>query len=386
MLKKILKWIGILFLTLIVGVNLYAILSGKTYFYKALRYNLADVDDYKIFDNRIIGKSSKPQPWSQAKKYNQTELSPELKSTLEKYKTFAFLVIKNDSVIHEEFNDGYDNNSFSNSFSVAKSIVSVLIGVAVKENKIKDIDEPIGNYLEDFKEGDKGKITIKHLLTMSSGLNWDESYASPFSMTTEAYYGKDLPYLMSRMEAVDSPGKYFKYLSGNTQLLAMVLQKVTGKTVSEYAHEKLWEPLGMENDALWCLDKDGGNEKAFCCVNSNACDFAKIGSLYLHKGNWKGKQILDSGYVNESVSPVQLKNLSDNSPVNFYGLHWWLVPETKGIKAFYARGIQGQYIIVIPEKNIVIVRLGEKRGKKVGVEQLEDVLVYTKEVCRIFGN
>ncbi|MBC7388085.1 MAG: serine hydrolase [Opitutaceae bacterium] len=386
MVKKILKWIGILILTLLLVVNMYALLSGKTYFYKALRYNLANVDDYKIFDNRTISKSSKPQPWPQAKKYSHLELSPELKSTLEKYKTFAFLVVKNDSVIHEEFHDGYGNNSFSNSFSVAKSMISVLIGVAIKDNKIKSIDEPVGRYLDEFNDGGKERITIKHLLTMSSGLNWDESYASPFSMTTEGYYGTDLPLLMKKMRSVEEPGKYFKYLSGNTQLLAEVLKKATGKTVSDYAHEKLWEPLGMENDALWCLDKKGGEEKAFCCVNSNARDFARIGSLYLHKGSWKATQIVDSGYVSESITSADLKNVADNSSVNFYGLQWWLVPENAGIKAFYARGIQGQYIIVVPEKNIVIVRLGQKRGNKVGVEQLEDVLIYIQEVCRIFSN
>jgi len=384
MLKKILRTLGFVLLTLVIGVNLYAVISGKTYFYKALKYNLADVDDYKIFKNRKINKSTKPQSWPLAKRFNKTELSYDLKDNLKKYKTFAFLVIKNDSIVHEEYNEGYDKDSYSNSFSVAKSIISVLTGIALQEGKIKSLDEPLANYIDDFKIDGKESVTIRHLLMMSSGLNWDESYASPFSMTTEAYYGTDLPYLMSRMKLLEEPGKYFKYLSGNTQLLAIVLEKATGKRVSLYAQEKLWEPLGMENDALWSLDKPDGLEKAYCCINSNARDFAKIGSLYLHKGAWKGVRILDSNFVNESITPAPILNIADNSPVNFYGLHWWLIPETCNVKAFYARGIEGQYIIVIPEKNIVIVRLGKGRGKKVGAEQLEDVLIYTKEICNLF--
>jgi len=214
---------------------------------------------------------------------------------------------------------------------------------------------------------------------MSSGLNWDESYSSPFSMTTEAYYGHDLPALIDKLRAVDEPGKRWKYLSGNTEVLAMILEKATGIRVGEYAEEKLWQPLGMENDALWSTDKANGTEKAYCCINSNARDFAKIGKLYLHYGNWNGTQIVDSQYVNASVAPTLLEDPNSADPVDFYGYQWWMIPEYKDFKVFYARGILGQYIIVLPEQNIVIVRLGKTRGGKKKEQQVE-VFTFIDEV------
>jgi CubicO group peptidase (beta-lactamase class C family) len=378
MLKKIAKAIGIFLLIALLALNGYVVFSGKIFFYKALAYNFAGVDDYKIFENRTLHKSQNPQPWPVSSHYNKGVVTAKLQHTLDTLETFAFLVIKEDSLLHEVYSEGYGTASFSNSFSVAKSVVSILIGVALKEGKIKNIDQPVGDFLEDFRSEGKEKITLRHLLTMSSGLNWDESYSSPFSMTTEAYYGKDLPGLIHRLEAVEEPGVWNKYLSGNTEVLALVLEKATGKHVGEYAEEKLWGPLGMENDALWSLDKENGTEKAYCCLNSNARDFAKIGELYLHLGNWKGAQIVDTSYVKASVTPASFLKGGNGDPVDFYGYQWWLIPDFLGLKIFYARGILGQYIIVVPEKKMIIVRLGHKRGKKQG-EHVEEVFTMVEE-------
>ena len=383
MIKNILKTIGIIVLIAIVGINVYVISTGKTYFYKAVRYNFAGVDDYQLFENRILHKSIQPQPWLSSKYFNKKTLSDKLQHTLDSLETFAFLVIKNDSVVYESYSDGYSASSFSNSFSMAKTVVSMLIGAAITDGKIKNIDQAVGDFLPDFNSEGKEKITIKHLLTMSSGLNWDESYASPFSMTTEAYYGSDLPKLMSNLKAIEEPGKEFKYLSGNTQLLALVLEKATGKHLAEYAEEKLWQPLGAENDALWSLDKKDGTEKAYCCLNSNARDFARLGKLYLQKGNWNGTQIIDSIYVAESLKPANVINPTDGKLVDFYGLQWWLIPNVSNTKAFYARGILGQCIIVVPENDLIIVRLGNKRGPKIG-EQQSEVFTYIEDAIKIF--
>lgn len=344
--------------------NVLLILTGKTFFYRALIYNFANIDDNKIFDQRIIHKSTKPQPWPLSKKYNKTDLSKTLKTYHETEKSIAFVVLKNDSLVHEEYWSGYGENSLSNSFSMGKSVTSVLVGIAIKEGKIKSVEQPIGDFLEDFSQGKFKEIKIKHLLSMSSGLNWDESYANPLSMTTEAYYGSDLWRLMLKLRVINKPGKEFKYLSGDTQLLSFLLKKATGKSLSAYAQEKLWQPLGAVNNAEWSLDEENGNEKAYCCLYSNAKDFARIGSLYLHKGNWKGKQILDSNYVKASTTPANLIDSETRKPNDFYGFQWWIVPNYKGEKVFYARGILGQMIIVIPSKNIVIVRLGNQKPIK----------------------
>lgn len=357
--KKAALW----FTAVLIIFNAGIILSGKTYFYQAVYHNFADIDDYKIFSNRVIEKSDQPAPWPLSEQtYNKAPLPEPLQAVLEKYNSIAFLVIKDDSLIHEQYWDGYDAGSFSNSFSVAKSYVSALIGIAIREGKIAGVDQKAGAFLPEFNEGEKKHITIKHLLMMSSGLDWNESYADPFSVTTEAYYGNDLVKAIAGLKVESAPGVEFSYKSGDTQILGFILEKATGMSLSQYAQEKLWKPMGAGQNALWSLDRDNGHEKAYCCINSNARDFARLGYLYLHKGNWKGKQLIDSGYVNASLTPNGLK--FKNEICDFYGYQWWLIPDYKGEEIFYARGILGQLIVVFPERNMITVRLGARNGEK----------------------
>jgi len=204
----------------------------------------------------------------------------------------------------EAYWDGYGKDSYSNSFSMAKSIVSLLVGCAINDGYIRSIDDPVGNYLPEFAEGDKAKITIKHLLTMSSGLSWDESYSTLFSLTTKGYYGNNLSQLVLNQTVVKEPGKTFEYRSGDTQLLSLIIEKATGETLSDYASEKIWTKVGAEHDALWCLDRNDGVEKAFCCFNSNARDFARFGQLVLNQGMWNGEQIVPASYLAEALTPA----------------------------------------------------------------------------------
>jgi CubicO group peptidase (beta-lactamase class C family) len=263
---------------------------------------------------------------------------------------------------------------------MAKSVIGILVGIAVDEGKIKSLDDPVGNYIQKYREGKNAQLTVRHLLTMSSGLDWDESYSSLTSRTTEEYYGTRLNKQMSKLRVVNEPGKKFDYMSCNTQLLAMVLKKATGKNMSEYASEKLWMPLNAMHDAQWSLDHKEGNEKAYCCFYSNARDFARFGKLYLDSGRWNGKQLVSEKYVLESITPAPL--MDNGKPNTTYGYHWWLGKE-HGEKIFYARGLSGQYIIVIPAKKIIIVRLGKKRDKTPdGI--LNDVPVFVEEVLKMY--
>jgi CubicO group peptidase (beta-lactamase class C family) len=348
-------------LALIAFANLLVVLTDSTFLYPALYHNFPNIDDYEFFDNRTISKSSQPQPWGISSKYNKKELAPSLTAKLAELKSVAFVVIKDDSIVTEKYWDGYSAKSFSNSFSAAKSHVSALIGIALKEGKIKSLDDPIANYVPSFKTNGKEKIKIIDVLKMSSGLNWEESYAGPLSMTTEAYYGDDIEGIINGLKPASPAGQKFKYLSGDTQVLAMVLKGATGKSLSELAEEKIWEPLGYENDAFWSVDKKEGVEKAYCCINSNARDFAKIAKLYMQNGQWNGQQLLDSSFVQASISPAAYQK----ETAGFYGYMWWLFDENTDNtqNVFYARGILGQYIIAIPEKNIIIVRLGHLRDK-----------------------
>jgi CubicO group peptidase (beta-lactamase class C family) len=265
-------------------------------------------------------------------------------------------MIKNDSVITEKYWDGYSDSSLSGSFSMAKSITSLMIGAAIKEGKIGSVNDAVGKYLPEFAEGDKSKIKIADLLTMSSGTDWNESYIDPFSVTTEAYYGSNLYKTATGVKAIHPPGTLHYYKSGDTQLLGLILEKATGRSLSEYASEKLWQPLGAEHPALWSTDHEKGNEKAYCCFNSNTRDFARIGKLMLDSGKCNGVAVIDSAYYVNSIKPCGIKDTKGN-PCDYYGYQWWIDPEHPEI--FYARGILGQYIIMIPSKKIIIVRLGK---------------------------
>ncbi len=387
---KILKIIGKWFLIILVVLNLAIIITGKSYIYKALRCTYmkgrsgADIDNYLFFENRVI-KAGTPQEWSISKSYNKKPIPEKYIPQIEKLKTIAFLVVKNDSIIHEQYWEGYGEKSISNSFSMGKSIVSMLIGVAIDEGKIKNEDQPVGDFLPEFKKGKKATITIKHLLTMSSGIDFDEDYKNPLSYTAEAYFGTDLEGLTLKHEVVAEPGKTWKYLSGNTELLALILKKATGKTLSEYASEKLWKPIGASKDALWSLDKKEGNEKAYCCFNSNARDFARFGKLYLDSGKWNGNQIISSAYVLKSITPADL--MDDTGKRNSkYGYQFWLIPNYKGHDIFYMRGILGQYVLCIPDKNMIVVRLGHKREKPIpGQDYPSDVSMYLDAALEMVG-
>jgi CubicO group peptidase (beta-lactamase class C family) len=378
--KKLFKYTGILLLSSFVIFNGWILLAQKQFVYKAIYYNFANIDDYEIFPERPIWRSSFPIEWPNASTYNQIPLSDSLQDYLEKTESVALLIIQNDSVVRESYWHGYEKESMSNSFSMAKSYISALIGVALQEGKIKSIDQAVCDYLPDFCHSGLEKITIQHLLTMSSGLEWQEGYASPFSPTTEAYYGNNLRRLIGRLRPAEEPGKTFRYQSCDTQVLAFVLEAATGKKISDYAYEKLWEPLGCERDALWSLDHQDGDEKAYCCLNSNARDFAKLGKLYLDSGQYNGKQLLPKEYVTASLTPHGLPDGDkDMAPSDFYGYQWWLIPDYQGRQVFYARGILGQYIIVVPSTKTIVVRLGKKRGAPEG-KHYKEIFLLLKEV------
>lgn len=355
--------------------------SGKLYYIKALVYNYVNIDDLNLFHVRTV-EAGKPQPWNIATDYNKKELTPELRKALEQYRTVAFLVVQNDSIRYEEYWDNYDASSLSNSFSMAKSIISILIGIAHDEEKIKSLDQTACEYLPDFCSPENKVVTIRQLLMMSSGLNYDEGYSSLTSPVTRSYYDTDLRKQMMELRVVTKPGVSFNYMSANTQLLGFILEKATGKSISEYASEKLWQPIGAEHDAKWSLDHKDGTEKAYCCFYSNARDFARIGKLFLNKGMWNGKQVISEAYVNAAISPAPISD--GDAPNTIYGYQWWLT-DYKGTPVFYARGILGQYIFVLPSKQLIFVRLGHERGEKDANGELLDVPVYLSEVMKLYG-
>jgi CubicO group peptidase (beta-lactamase class C family) len=322
-------------------------------------YNFADIKDHKKFQSRPLTADTSPfnfQTTNSGKFPKELDGKP-FDKYLEDNKTVAFLIIKNDTIQYEKYFKGYDKQSIVPSFSMAKSVTSILIGCAIDQGLIKSVDEPITNYIPELTKNGFEKVTIKHLLQMTSGIKFNESYVNPFGDAASFYYGRNLRKVIGKMKLKSEPGKRFEYVSGNTQLLGLVLERsLKGKTITSYLQEKLWTPLEMEYDASWSIDrKKNGLEKTFCCLNARARDFAKIGRLYKNKGNWNGKQIVSQKWVEEST-----KLDTSEGSAKFYQYQWWLPTPNED---FMAEGILGQFVYVNPTKDLIIVRLGKKEGK-----------------------
>ena len=331
----------------------------------------ADITDYKYFENIEISKSSSPQPWPIHKNYNLIQETKNLKKTHAKLGTIAYLIIKNDSIWHEKYYKNYNQNSYSNSFSMAKSIVSATMGKAIKDGYFKSIDDKVGFYIKGYSEGFAAKLTIGDLSSMSSGLDWDDSYTNIVGVTAKSYITSELNELIKSRSIIEEPGKNFKYYSASTQLLAMSIEKATENKISNLVQDWFVEPLGFENNALWQIDGAKNKSiKAYCCFNSNARDFARFGKLYKDFGKWNGIQILDSSFVVKSIKPR-----FEKSPE--YGYGFWLGKINEN-NFFAMRGILGQYVIILPEKNIIIVRLGQRNLEK-NNDRPKDFDIYLKE-------
>jgi len=389
--KKFFKRLGQFLLIVFVAANLFVLLSGRIYLYKAVWNTYLKgrggptATEYLIFENREI-KHGVAQPWANAKDYNKKEIPGTLLDSMLQIETGAFLVIQNDSIRCEKYWGEFNDHSYTNSFSMAKTVVGILVGCAIQDGKISSVDEVVSDFLPDFKTDERSKVTIRNLLTMSSGINFDENYVNPLAYPAAGYYGSDLQKLTMGYNKLNAkPGETFKYLSGNSQLLGFILKKATGKSVADYASEKLWIPMGCEHPAFWSLDHKDGDEKAFCCLNSNARDFARIGKLLLDSGRWNGKQIIPQAYALESVQPNGTQH-SDGNPTLDYGFSWWMIPQYKSHHIFYARGILGQYIIVIPDLKMILVRLGSKRLPVKENEVPPDVHYYLDAALEMYGN
>lgn len=369
--------VGITLFGLFVAVNLFILLSGRFYLYKGIANTYLigktgpGIYDLNVFPKRTIPASPTSAEWIMHKKYNSFKRSKKDKRVMRAHGTTAFLVFKDEQLLYEKYYGTHDELTVSNSFSAAKTVVSLLVGIAIKEGYIKSIDEPVGNYLPSYASEDKKHLTIRHMLYMASGLNWGESGANPLSHNAESYYGTNLRDLIDRLKVVDEPGKTFLYQSGNSQILGFVVEAATGTRISDFAAEHLWKPLQAESDAHWSLDAPNGNEKAFCCWYSTARDFGRLGQLFVNRGKWNETQIIPEDYYQEMVKPAPLITEEGNKNTR-YGLHVWMYPDPEWkTPVVYCRGILGQYVVAIPEKNLVFVRLGHSRLDNLTQEDID---------------
>ena len=335
-------------------------ISGNGYILNALQktylkgYTTAHIDDYADFDNAVI-RAGTPQPWRLHEKYNQLHLTDTLRKELESFQTIGFGVFKDGKLVYEEYWNDYSDSSMTNAFSMAKSITTMLLGKAIEQGYIKGLDQRITDFIPEFLSDSLGRlVTVGDLSSMRSGFDWEENYYAPLNMTVEAYYGNNIEKQLLGRRFSSRPGGYFKYLSANTELLAIVLKRAVGKNLTQYLSEEFWQPMGMEDDALWSLS--GGIEKSFCCVYSNVRDYAKLGQLLLQKGNWNGVQLLDSAFVERMITPCYDAFLPDEPKK--YGYSIW-IDETYHPSFYGMLGHLGQRILVVPDEHLVIVRLGK---------------------------
>ena len=327
-------------------------------------YNFADIRDHKKFPNMPVERQPGATPFTFATLPDSAQLnfttningrSLSSDEFMKKTGTVALLVIKNDTLLLEQYRHRKGEDVIVPSFSVAKSFTSALLGIAIAEGHIDSVQQSIRDYVPELPEEPFQAITLEHLLEMRSGLKFNESYVNPFGHVATSYYGTNLKKFTKNLKAKRAPDESYNYISINTQLLGWAIENATGKKLAEYLEEKIWQPLGMEYDASWSLDsRRHQTAKAFCCINARARDFAKFGRLYLNKGRWEGQQIIPEEWVERSTDFT----LGQNS---FYRYQWWKRGNAFP-KDFYAQGILGQFIYVNPEENLIAVRLGKRPG------------------------
>jgi CubicO group peptidase (beta-lactamase class C family) len=309
--------------------------------------------------------------------YEGQARTAELETLLKDTGTTAFIVIRDDVILYEGYFNGCNRDSLNTSASVSKSIVSALVGIAIADGLIDNIDDPIVGYLPELEGKGVEGITIRHLLTMSSGLKhtWG---MTPWHDLVRSYYKPDLRRAALRVQVVEQPDRHYNYNNCHTQLLGIILERVTGGTVSEYLERKIWIPLGMEYPASWCLDSEKhGFEQMMAGLNARAIDYAKFGGLYLNGGVWEGREIVPAQWVKRTTGPVaDLEAVPDFYAAEeeavvadffagggYYSHHWWGYQTGPDSYDFFALGLIGQFIYVCPQSRLIILRMSEDWGE-----------------------
>jgi len=350
------------------SLGVFAILMSSC---KAIIYNVPNVTDYKIFDTKLIAKSSTPYSipkstknatlpdeylWAIANNNDKVYNYKTPEDFLISQGTLSFIVIRNDTIIYENYFNGFQPDSMRTIFSVSKAFTSTLVGIAIEEGYIKSVNQLVSDFIPSFKEKGKEKMTINHLLQMTSGLS-EHDYADILRLG-RFYYANDQNKKCLNTGLRCEPGTKFQYSSMTTQLLGICLEKATGKSFEEYFHAKIWEPLGTEYNALSSRDKKDMH-KYFGGISANPKDLAKFGLLYLNKGKMNGKQIVSEEWVKQTSVRDTIEGKS-TSYTNCFWLDTYPLENVFNKSDFFAGGYGGQIVYVNPENNTIIIRTGTK--------------------------
>ena len=382
------KKLKIIFLTIFSLVLLFlALLSVQytpSYVYRLISMNVADVYDYKNFENQEIrgAKSTNTFIYQPKEKYVESLFEELVTKTgfnsFEEWaiesQTTALIVIKKDTIIYEKYFNGFVRDSYFHSQSMAKSFISFLIGAAIDDGLIKSIEDPITNYIPELLQRDQlfKKISIKDLLEMRSGLEYNTSLI-PFTNIHTPWHDEAVGYyhpnvrklLLENVDISSEPGQDFQYSNYNTSYLGLILERATNVTVSDYLEQKLWSRI-MEYDALFSLDsKESNFEYMPSRFIARAIDYARFGQLMLNEGNWYDNQIISKDWIQESTQEnksisrdIYPKWFGRSDKRIYYNYHWWGHVNKDGTFNFYANGNLGQNIYIIPDKETVVVHCG----------------------------
>jgi CubicO group peptidase (beta-lactamase class C family) len=324
----------------------------------------------KLYPSRVVAASKAPGQLRRAEiepsiRYSYAGQSRTLEQYLDTYPVTGLLIAKGDSILVERYQYGRTDKDRFTSFSMAKSIVGLLIGIAVKEGAIRSIDDLAEVYVPGLKGTEYGRTPIKAFLQMASGVSFRESYSD----TTSDIYtlanltlGQDPGGSISAVKRFNTryaeSGTRYSYSSADTVVLGLVLAGATQRKVSEYASAKLWVPLGSEADATWIVDATG-QEIAFSYVNAVLRDWARLGLMLAHDGTWQGKSIIPRDWLLASTSiepgsPLWSSSMEPGAHAAGYGYQFWLLPSVH--RTFAMRGIRGQFVLVDPERKLVLVQ------------------------------
>jgi len=363
---------GLLYLIIAVGalaggLFLWAYLSTDTSLIaRGIMWGDADAGDHHRFPARVMQASADPVIFAPPEESIQNALADlpitnaeigvadmPLDEYLELTNTYAFILLQGDQLLYEAYFNGADRQSVVTSFSVAKAFVSTLIGMAIEEGFIHGLDDPITAYLPELRDRDPRfeAITLRHLISMTSGLRWERDESNPFSDDFITYYSPDLRAVALESKILEAPGQRFVYNDYNPLLLGMILERATGMGVSQYMESRLWQPMGAEGDGSWSLDSEqSGFEKMFAGLNARAIDLAKLGWLFLNDGKNGDAQVVPVSWVEAATSVSAATDLHHD-----YQYYWWIDTERQ---MYFAEGDRCQFIFVYPQAELVAARFG----------------------------
>jgi CubicO group peptidase (beta-lactamase class C family) len=311
-------------------------------------------------------KSKQPAPLARAAsepviRYGFAGLELTLDDYLNRQPVTGLLIAKDNTILVERYQYGRTDTDRLASFSMAKTVVSLLIGIAVKDGAIRSVDDLAETYVPDLKDTEYGRTPIKALLLMASGVAFSEDYASPSSdinklarMTVEPDSPGSLAAVKQFNTRRSPPGARFSYSSAESLVLGLVLAAATKRTVSDYAAEKLWQPLGAEADATWIIDANG-QEITFAYVNAVLRDWARLGLMLANRGHWQGKAVVPEDWLAASAANA----LPTDFPLAKYGYQIWYSADTR---RFSLRGLRGQFVFVDPDLKLVLVQTALSGG------------------------